>query len=334
MVGIGARLDGRILRTVAKLGRASVHVSPVALYDGKRFQGMLEQVHNPSVNEPDGVLEMYEAFARVHPYAAKKIAALNPQPVDLEHGLCVGRYVRRLMKAYNRIQKMGAYQFSPKDMMSGFIAGMVHDIGCWCDTNSCGHAKRGADFISNLVVASKWIQTLAYGVENHHAKLAECVTEQMFQVLPLILAEGVVEGEQWVMDGLVTEGMNDEVKDLFICLCNLEHMIPPLAVVRLRHREHGLRSELAVRLRCDKDQRFEPFLLRFAQVDARGRPKPISLEHRCLIGRGHPDYEGCERVVVDLLSEAVYARLFKDYEGLIAVYQRLLSKDRGVYEKV
>ena len=52
-MGIGARLDGRILRTVASLGRQAVHVSPVALYDGKHFQVMLEQAHDE--NRRDGV---------------------------------------------------------------------------------------------------------------------------------------------------------------------------------------------------------------------------------------------------------------------------------------
>ncbi|MBT5833168.1 MAG: hypothetical protein HOH77_23510, partial [Candidatus Latescibacteria bacterium] len=187
VVGIGARLDGRILRTVASLGRQAVHVSPVALYDGKHFQGMLEQAHDE--NRRDGVQEMYEAFALRHPQAAKKIAVLNPQAEDLEHGVCVGRYVRKLMRAYNGIQQNGAYQFTSKEMMSGFVAGVIHDIGCWRGLDLDGHAKRGADFLRKLVVDSKWVQTLAYWVEHHHLPVSLCTHEQMFKMLPLILAE-------------------------------------------------------------------------------------------------------------------------------------------------
>lgn len=326
VVGIGARLEGRILRTVASLGRQAVHVSPVALYDGKRFQGMLEQTHDES--KRDGVQEMYAAFAQRHPMAAKKIAVLNPQDVDLEHGVGVGGYVRQLMQAYNRIQRNGAYQFSSKDMMSGFVAGVVHDIGCWRAGRAEGHAKRGADFLRQLVVGSKWIHTLADWVEKHHMPLSLCKDEQMLRVLPLILAECVVEGGPNMIDHLVTEYTADMTKDMLICLCNLEHVIPPLAVVRLHERDGGLKSELAVCLRCDQGMGFAPYLLRFAHVDVRGRPRPMPLEHQCLIGRGHPDHEGCERVVVDLLSEDDYVRLFKDYEGLIAVYQRILSKEQ------
>lgn len=324
VVGIGARLDGNILRAVAKLGRQSVYVSAVALYDGKRFQHIWEKTQNPVVNARDGIEEMYQAFARVHPYAAKKIAALNPQPSDLEHGVRVGYYVRRLMQAYNGIQKADAYHFSPKDMMSGFVAGVVHDIGRWQGLGVTEHAKRGAGFLRKLVVGSKWMQTLAYGVEHHHVNVSACVGDQVFLVLPLVLAERVVEGESLDVDGWVAECVNDQMKDLLICLCNLEHIIPPLAVVRLCLGEGGVKHELAVRLRYDKGRGDEIYLLRFAQVDARGRPRPMPLEHQCLIGRGHPDYEGQKRVVVDLLSECVYERLFSDYEGLIPVYQRLL----------
>ena len=326
VVGIGARLEGRILRTVASLGRQAVHASPVALYDGKRFQNMLDET--PDANKRDGVQEMYAAFAQRHPQAAKKIAVLNPQDEDLKHGVCVGQYVRQLMQAYNRIQRHGAYQFSPKDMMSGFVAGVVHDIGCWRGLSLDGHATRGAEFLRRLVVDSKWIHTLANWVAQHHMPVSLCRDEQMLKVLPLILAECMIESGPQVVYALVAEYTTDSAKDMLICLCNLENIIPPLSVVRLRERAGGLKSELAVCLRCAQNRDFSPYLLRFAHVDVRGRPRPMPLEHQCLIGRGHPDYEGRERVVVDLLSERDYVRLFKDYEGLITVYQRILSKEQ------
>ena len=323
VVGIGARLEGSILRAVAQLGRQSVYVSPVALYDGKRFQNIWAQTQSPSVNARDGIEEMYQAFARVHPYAAKRIAALNPQPADLEHGVRIGHYVRRLMQAYNDIQKTGAVEFAPKDMMTGFVSGVMHDLGRWHNQEVIGHAKRGADFLRRLVDDSTWIQTLAYGVEHHHG----CVDDKMFDVLPLVLAECVIEGEGLRIDDWMTECVTDRVKDLLICLCHLEQMIPLRAVVRLCSDDDGSKYELAVRLRCDRHIEEDIYLLRFAQVDARGRPRPMPLEHQCLIGRGHPDYEGKKRVVVDLLSERAYVRLFKDYEGLIPVYQRLRLKE-------
>jgi hypothetical protein len=180
--------------------------------------------------------------------------------------------------------------------------------------------------LRHLVADSKWVQTLALAVKTHHTDLARCEKNLPFKNLPLILAEFVIEGDGQVIDGRYFDPVGDRVKDLLICLCNLEQTVPRLAVVRLKNRDRSSGSELAVRLRCERNTDFEPYLLRFAQVDARGRPKPIPLEYRCLIGRGHPDYEGGERVVVDLLSEKVYARLFKDYEGLVAVYQRFLSK--------
>ena len=327
VVGIGARLEGSILRAVAKLGRQSVYVSPVALYDGKRFQNIWAQTQNPNVSARDGIEEMYQAFARMHPYAAKRIAALNPQLADLEHGVRVGHYVRRLMQAYNDVQKGGKLKFSPKDMMTGFVAGVVHDIGRWYEQGVDGHAKRGADFLRRLVADSIWMQTLAYGVEHHHENVSASVDDQMFGVLPLVLAECVIEGENLRIDDWVTECVSDRVKDLLICLCHLEQMTPPRAVVRLCSDDVGLTHELAVRLRCNKNTEADIYLLRFAQVDARGRPRPMPLEPECLIGRGHPDYEGKKRVVVDLLSESAYVRLFKDYEGLIPVYQRLWLKE-------
>jgi hypothetical protein len=131
IVGIGARLDGRILRTVAKSGRQSVYASPVSLYDGLRFQGMLAKTQNRPENKQDSVQEMYRAFAQVQPQAASKIAALNPRAEDLDHGLKVGRYVRRLMSVYNDIQTPGSFRFSAKDIMRGFVSGVVHDIGSW-----------------------------------------------------------------------------------------------------------------------------------------------------------------------------------------------------------
>ena len=70
------------------------------------------------------------------------------------------------------------------------------------------------------------------------------------------------------------------------------------------------------------------YLLRFAEVDGRGRPRPIPLEYRCLTGPRHPKYEGCELEVIDVLSVAIYKRLFEAYEGLIPIYRKVAESQR------
>jgi hypothetical protein len=262
----------------------------------------------------------------MNPGAARKIIRLKPRAKELSHAREVGNYVRLLMATYNAFTKNDACKYSPKELMSGFVAGVVHDIGCWGGHPVCGHEKRGAQFLRDLVRDSHWIQQLADVVEGHHGDLSECSGEQFFRLAPVVLAEAVVErGKQTVYD-LVEGGILEEIKDLLICVCNLEQCLPALSVVKIFD-VGGLRHELAVSLRAEDCDTCGPYLLRFTQVDVRGRPRPVSLEARCLIGPGHPEYDGRELEVVDLLSEDVYKRLFEAYEGLVPVYQRIWRQE-------
>ena len=324
IVGIGARLEGRSLQMVVHEGRRKVFVSPVSLSDGIRFRRAFRQVdHHES---RDAILEMYDSFSQVHPDAAKRILRLNPQPNDLTHGREVGTYVRRLMTAFNDVQNEGQFRYSKKDMMSGFVAGAVHDMGCWGGRRAQDHAKRGAQILRKLVKGSSWLQRLAGLVEAHHFLLATCLDKKVMQVAPLILSEAVVEGGNPVLYSLVGQGVSEPVKALLICLCNLEQCMPSLCVVRVRNLAGGLRFALAVSLKTEGG--ISPYLLRFAEVDGMGRPRPVSLEYRCLIGPGHPEFEAGDFEVVDVLSEGIYKRLFEAYEGLIPIYQKMMNDQR------
>lgn len=324
IVGIGARLEGRSLQTVVRLGRKKIFVSPVSFSDGMRFRRAFRQADH---HEPrDAILEMYETVARMHPEAARRVLALKPQPNELNHAKQVGAYVRRLMTAYNGIQKGEQVTYSKKDLMSGFVAGVVHDIGCWGGCSVRGHAERGAQFLRDLVEGSAWILNLANLIEGHHVKLSECPKDKLLGIAPLVLAEAVVEEGRQVLDSLIDQDVSGQIKNLLICTCNLEQCIPPLCVVRVRNQSRGLGYALAVSLKAETGGFTGPYLLRFAEVDGRGRPRPFPLEYRCLIGPGHPEYEGGELEVIDVLPKALYARLFEAYEGLIPVYRSVSRK--------
>ena len=317
VVGIGARLDGRRLQMIVNTGRRSVFASPVSLRDGIRFRRAFRQI---DPNEPrDAILEMYDSFSQIHPSAAKRILKLDPQPNELAHGREVGTYVRRLMNAYNDVIGDGQSGYTKKDMLSGFVAGAVHDIGCWGGRGLDRHAERGAQFLSRLVRGSGWLQELATLVKSHHLSVTQC-GDNLLRIVPLILGEAVVERQMKALHAWVTQGVSAHVKELLICACNLEGCMPPLSVVRVRNMAGGLKFALAVSLKTEDDE--NPYLLRFAEVDGKGRPRPVSLEYRCLIGPGHPEFETNDFEVVDVLSQEIYARLFEAYEGLIPIYEQ------------
>jgi hypothetical protein len=71
-------------------------------------------------------------------------------------------------------------------------------------------------------------------------------------------------------------------------------------LVRVRNQAGGLRYTLAVSLKAGTGGSCDSYLLRFAEVDGRGRPRPIPLEYRCLTGPRHPEYEGCELEVIEV----------------------------------
>jgi hypothetical protein len=331
IVGVGARLEGRALKVVTHSGRKTVYVSPMALCDGVGFPQVFEESEPSSADEtlPGGIEGLFQAVAKVHPEAASRLVALNPQPHDLEHGMAVGVYVRRLMTAYNAIRREGAFAYSRKDQMSGFVAGVVHDIGRWSGRPDCEHTTRGACLLRELITGSAWIGELSDVVAHHHTPLCHLLNNrQFFKIAPVMLAEAVTEGltdpAQMIHD-LFAETLPEMAKNLFVGLCNIEGCMPPLTVVRFQNREMRTRRDLAVSLRCEKGDDAGPYLLRFAQLDIRGRPRPVQLANRCLIGPGHPDYEGSGAVVIDVLATDIYERMFKAFEGLIPVYQKVMG---------
>ncbi|MDA0708716.1 MAG: ABC transporter transmembrane domain-containing protein [bacterium] len=303
-------------------------VSPVSLSRDSSFPEDAVQASDQPEARTDAVQAMYQKFSEIHPEAAEKMAALLPTEMDLEHGLRVAQYARSIMIRYNEVRRQGAVLFSQKDLMTGFVMGMVHDLGRWNHQGAPGHAKRGADFLRALGIHSQWIQTLAKGVENHHVHVSADDCPLPFRMWPLALAESVIEsGKRAILD-LATLPTTQPIKDMVICLLNKEDLVPPRSIVRLSNSKNGMNCELAVSLCHSTEEESTPYLLRFAQLDARGRPRPVVLEYRCLIAPGDPLYEGRQRVVVDLLSPQVYKRMCEDYEGLVPVYQRLASAIR------
>jgi len=266
---------------------------------------------------------MYERVARTHPEAAKKILELNPQPNELDHAREVGNFVRHLMTSYNATQDICL--FSKRDIMSGFVAGVVHDIGCWGKHFGQDHTKRGARFLHNLVHGSLWIEDIAGLVEGHHCTLMAYGNKEDVRLAPLILAEAVIEGGKQALFSLLDEHLSDQSKGLLMCACNMIGCMPPLCMVRMRRRKGGLKSTLAVSLNTEMKSFFGPYLLRFAEVDGRGRPRPVALSYQCLIGPGHPAFEEGVLEVVDILSQEIYERLFAAYEGLIPIYQKVIA---------
>ncbi len=331
IVGVGAKLEGRALKVVTNSGRKTVYVSPMVLRDGAGFPQVFGETEQNSVDETmlGGIEGLFQAVVKVHPEAASRLVALKPQPQDLEHGMAVGVYVRRLMTAYNAIRREGTFVYSRKDLMSGFVAGVVHDIGRWSGRSDCEHTIRGACLLRKLITGSAWIGELSDVVAHHHTPLCDLANNQrFFNMAPVMLAEAVLEGltdpAQMVHD-VFAETLPEMAKDLLVGLCNMEGCVPPLTVVRFQNRDMRTRRDLAVSLRCEKGDDAGPYLLRFAQLDIRGRPRPVELANRCLIGPGHPDYEGIGAVVIDLLSTDVYERMFKAFEGLIPVYQKVMG---------
>ncbi|MCZ6635498.1 MAG: hypothetical protein O7G87_19020 [bacterium] len=332
VVGIGARLEGRTLREVARTGRKMVYVSPVALCDGVRFRRALKAAGPP----PDAsvgfdIEAIYKAVSKFYPEAAKQIAGLKPCSEDVSHGVRVGAYVRRLMIACNESQQEGRI-YSDRAMTLGVLAGVVHDIGCWGGKPVTGHAERGAHMVNDLIAGSAWVQDLSDAIAHHHTPLLQCTEKDvgtLYRIAPIIFAEAVLEsvdGSVGAVHRLASKGVPVVLKDLLISLCNLEKCAPPLTVVRLQDRGRASGYDLAVSLQTEKGDVSGPYLLRFARLDIRGRPMPVQLEYRCLIGPGHPDFERGEQVVVGLLSNALYERLFQEYEGLIPVFRKVLSR--------
>lgn len=136
---------------------------------------------------------------------------------------------------------------------------------------------------------------------------------------------------------LVSEGAPEAVGAILAILCNIERLVPPRAVVRMRRFAAGNRAafpvELAVSLRAPEDDPARPYLLHFARQDERGCFVPLlrlgSGEKEaaaCLTAPGHPACKEKEWEVVTLLSEDTYEKTFGRYERLVPVFWAVLKR--------
>ena len=90
----------------------------------------------------------------------------------------------------------------------------------------------------------------------------ECV-----KIALLVLAEMIFEGGKQVLCTLMNQILSGPIKALLICACNVEDVVPPFCVVRMRNQARGLKYTLAASLKTEPQESTNPYLLRFAEVD-------------------------------------------------------------------
>jgi hypothetical protein len=223
-----------------------------------------------------------------------------------------------------------------------FLAGMVHDIGRWNGRPVEGHEARGAEMLEALAGRSARLHSLSEIVAYHHRPLSRLRGRawKRHKAAPVALAEAVVEfpgppGK--AVHQLVLEGVTGAAGPILASLCNLEGTAPPRAVVRMRGRAAGNRTDspfdLAISLRAQEDDPFKPYLLRFARQDEGGRLVPLLRPEGgdreaagCLSWSGHPGSKDERLEVVALLSEDSYEQTFGQYERLVPALQAVLDR--------
>ena len=352
VVGIGARLEGRALEHVIKTAGRPIYVSSVAVQDGIRFRSMMRDARRrdsrwgssmvadgnyaadalwDQVSEPmrKAVGEAMHLVHRISPEFASMIQELRPYPRDLMHGVQVGVYARRLVRAYNQARDAGLqaakYPYSSRATDEVFLAGVVHDIGRWRGKPDEGHPEAGAQVLSRLAARLPLLNTLAGIVAQHQLPLSELSggVWEVHKAAPVAVSESILEspgspgGAVW---RLVPQGAPDLVEALLVTLCNLEGVAPPRVVLRVGE---GEASDLAVSLRVPDDDPFRPYLLSFARW-RNGRPLPLLAAQksplRCLTAPGHSSWSR-RREVISLLPNVVYEARFSRYEALLPTFR-------------
>ncbi len=351
VVGIGARLEGRTLSYVARCGRKTLYVSPVAVCDSPQFRSALRRAMQRESAQAEGrgdggngaclegwdkvdasvrkaVGEAMQAVSRVSPDMAKLIASLHPHPRDLAHGVQVATYAQRLTDAFNRARDCGrisaSYAYSARVQETVFLAGVMHDIGRWNNRPVEGHAERGAEILKDLAERCTRLYGLAELVAQHHRPLSKLRGRawKMHKVAPVALAEAVVEfpgSPGGAVYRLVLDGAPEAAGAILAVLCNTERVAPPRAVVRMRRLADENRVEapveLAVSLRAPEEDPFRPYLLRFARQDERGCLVPLLRS-----GGGEKEAAAC----LTAPGHPVYAQMEWEVVGLLS---------EGVYEQ-
>ena len=243
-----------------------------------------------------------------------------------------------MMEGFNSARERGLvrlkYPYSGRVQEEVYLAGVVHDIGRWRGQEVEGHAVFGAQVLKNLAGSSSLLRGLAGIVAQHHHPLSGIGGGwEVHRTAPVVFAEAVLECEDApgaAVHQLVSQAQSGEAGAILSCLCNLEGVAPPRAVVRVEHR--GV-FELAVSLKAPEDDPFGPYLLRFARWKNGGHLMPLCRsdegEREALVrltAPGHPKWEGGVRVVVSLLPETLYDRSFRWYERLVPVFRKMMER--------
>jgi len=366
VVGVGAKLDGRVLSFVARRGRRAYSVSQSPLSDREVATalrsvtegnpGLQRALPNPTpgagawdATSAPARKTVGEALRRIQgvcPDAVGLVQAAGPLPVDLVHAARVARYAERLVTAFDACRDDGAivspYPYSERVREIVYLAGFLHDIGRWGGSEAAGHTARGALMLESRAAQSGALGSVAGIVGQHHMPMSELDGRpwRMHKTAPVAMAEGIVEGSgpaAAVVRRLGEGRMSASVRALWVCLCNLEGALPPGSIARSGGSggsERTVPFDLAVSLHTPALEHEEraPVLLRFARVGAEGRAEPLLPQ-----GTGpaaaaellvRPGrVEGDGWQVVGLLPREVYARKFADYESLVPRYRRAAAKD-------
>ena len=381
VVGVGTCLEGRALEYILEKKEGGLlYVSARAFRDNPQFRIAMRRAMRRDrlqegaevVNKPEKKAEKVEtkemikpqqedykrvmdAFKAFCPGAVGLVARLNPGREHLAHGLHVADYASRLIDQYNADRNWGIaptpYPYSEKMRNEVFLAGILHDVGCWKGERE-GHEARGVQLIEKMEGNSAQLRNLSGLIAQHHELNAVLSRSKwdMQKIVPLVLAEAVIESEKPVVETIRDMVLSTQsaigVSGPFLAgVCNLERIIPAGAIVRVWKQVADSQSQrneiaaLAVRLSCTDEEGFGPYLLCFTQIVAENRLVPFLQNKQTpqeiaahIIALGHPIFARLEWRVVKLLTPGAYASEFQRYESVVPIYKQTLAHNIALWK--